>query len=43
MTLQRAFDLLLEIQISPEWDNMPATVTDRLEEVMEIIQAESSQ
>jgi hypothetical protein len=40
MNLQRALDLLLEIQISPEWDNMPRTVTDRLEEVMEIIEGE---
>ena len=41
MSLQRAFDLLLEIQISPEWDNIPETVTDRLEEVMEIIEKEN--
>lgn len=37
---QRAYDLLFEILNSPEWDNMPASVVERLEEVQEILEVE---
>jgi len=35
--LRRAWQLLLEIQLSPEYDNMPIEVTDRLDEAIEIL------
>ena len=37
---QRAYDLIFEIFNSPEWDNMPAAVVERLEVVQEILEIE---